>query len=125
MASAYQTHTAPESFSEGKRQKVLNHILRSDTVIVIVMHRDAQERVPEWEEVAAVAAAVQNMWLTATAMGLGAYWSTPAHMCQLDTFLKLSPGQRCLGLFYIGHYDMPQMEGSRQTLDEKVVWYTD
>lgn len=32
--------------------------------------------VPEWEEVAAVACAAQNMQLVATALGVAGYWSS-------------------------------------------------
>ena len=38
------------------------------------MKRD--KSLPKMEEVAAVSMAVQNMWLTATAHGVGCYWST-------------------------------------------------
>ena len=41
------------------------------------MQRDPGERIPEWEELASVACAVQNMWLSATSYGIGAYWSSP------------------------------------------------
>ena len=34
------------------------------------------DKVPEWEEVAAVAAAVQNMQLAAAALGVACYWSS-------------------------------------------------
>lgn len=125
MASAYRTHTPVESFKEGKLQKIHSHVLRADTVIAIVMQRDLQERIPEWEEVASVAAAVQNMWLTAAAFGLGAYWSTPAFYPYLGQFLQLQEGQRCMGLFYLGHHEMLPMDGQRTPLAEKVVWYTD
>ena len=35
-----------------------------------------KKQIPEWEEMAAVACAVQNMHLMATARGVAAYWSS-------------------------------------------------
>lgn len=122
LAEFYRVHTAPESFSEIKYSKTKNNPLRASAVIAIVMQRDPEERLPEWEEVAAVAAAVQNMWLTCAAHDIGAYWSSPAGILQADNFLGLSPGQRCLGLFYMGYHDLGELPGKRNPIDEKVEW---
>ena len=45
---------------------------------LIVMRRQAvpDKRMPEWEEMCATAASVQNMHLMAAGMGLGAFWSS-------------------------------------------------
>ena len=86
------------------------------------MQRDLEERLPEWEEIAAVACAVQNMWLTATAHGLGAYWSTPGAINAVGDFVELAEGERCLGFFYMGYTDAPHPEGKRAPLADKVQW---
>ena len=52
-----------ENASEFKAKKISQKFELSDTVIAICMQRDAKERIPEWEEIAATAMAVQNMWL--------------------------------------------------------------
>ena len=57
---------------------------------------------PEWEEIAATAMAVQNMYLTATAYEVGCYWSTPGMINHLREFLQLEENQKCIGLFYLG-----------------------
>ena len=36
----------------------------------------AEKRMPEWEELAATAAAVQNMHLMATSLGAAGYWTS-------------------------------------------------
>lgn len=41
------------------------------------MERQKVEKIREFEEIEAVACAVQNIHLTASARGLGAFWSTP------------------------------------------------
>ncbi len=75
MGDTYRANATPESFSEAKLEGARNKVLKSACVIAIVMevHPD---KVPEWEEGAAVSCAVQNMWLTTTALGIGAYWSS-------------------------------------------------
>ena len=122
MAEAYVNQVPKESFTEAKRKKIMTNVQRSDTVILIMLQRDKEERVPEWEEVAAVSMAVQNLWLSAAAYGLGGYWSTPSYIHDLNDWLDLPEGQKCLGLFYLGHYEMPFSPGQRDPIDEKVVW---
>ena len=59
-------------------------------------------KVAEWEEIAATAMAVQNMYLTCTAHAVGCYWGTPGFMFQLKDFLQLEENERCYGLFFMG-----------------------
>jgi nitroreductase len=122
LADYYVKTTPPDLFSEEKKQKAGENPRRSGAVIAIIMHRDAEQRVPEFEEIAAVAMAVQNMWLTCTALGLGCYWSTPAAALNADAFLGLQPGERCLGFFYIGRHNMPEVDGKRTGMEDKVLW---
>lgn len=121
MARLYQVGTTPETFDQAKYNAVREKILKSSCVIAIVMevHPD---KVPEWEEVAAVACAVQNMWLTATAYKVGAYWSTPGSIADLGDFLELTPSQKCLGLFYMGYHKAPRIEARRRPWEEKIKW---
>ena len=53
-----------EKISKVKIDKFIEKINLSDTVISICMNRDKDNRVPEWEEIAAISMAVQNMWLS-------------------------------------------------------------
>jgi nitroreductase len=122
LGEYYREHTPAEAFSEVKYKKTRNNPLRSAAVIAIVMRRDPEERLPEWEEIASVAAAVQNMWLTCAAHGIGAYWSTPESILKADGFLGLKPGERCLGLFYMGYHDLQDLAGKRGPIEEKVEW---
>lgn len=122
LAAWYQANTPPELFSDKKYAKTLNNPVRSSCVIAICMQRDLEERLPEWEEMAAVSCAVQNMWLCCTAYGIGSYWSTPRSILEAGEFLGLGPGERCLGLFYMGYHDMPELPGKRGNIREKVRW---
>ena len=95
---------------------------RAGAVIAIVLERDAEQRVPEWEELAAVSMSVQNMWLTCTELGLGCYWSTPQTALEATDFLGLTDRQRCIGLFYLGWHNLPEIPGKRSSIDGKIVW---
>ncbi len=122
LSGFYRKNTPPELFSEEKMKKNSENPLLSGAVIAIVMQREPAESLPEFEEIASVAMAVQNMWLTCTALGLGCYWSTPKAALMADEFLGLQPGQRCLGLFYLGWHEMPELPGKRTPVEEKTVW---
>lgn len=123
MGSWYVKNTPEEAYSEMAHKKMQGNPLRAGAVIVIVMQRHEASGLPEWEEIAAVSAAVQNMWLTCSAYGLGSYWSSPRAIQQADAFLELEPGQRCLGMLYIGRLaDAPTLPGNRQPIDAKVRW---
>ncbi len=105
-----------------KYQKMLKNPVRSACVIAICMKRHADSQLPEWEEIAAVACAVQNMWLSCTAYGIGSYWSSPSAILNGQAFLGLADNERCLGLFYMGHYDAEIPDGKRTGMEDKVEW---
>ena len=94
----------------------------SSCVIAVYMRRDPAERLPEWEEIAAVSAAVQNMWLSCTVRGIGAYWSTPSAFINAKDFFNLEEGERCLGLFYMGRWNPVELPAQRSPVADKITW---
>ncbi len=127
LAKIYEQVTAPESLKPAKAEKLVTNAERSSHLIVIAMKRQESEKIPEIEEVQAVACAVQNLHLTATAFGVGGYWSSGSAICsdQLREHLGLGPKDRVLGLFYVGHPQGNWPGGSRTPIQDKVVWKTD
>ncbi len=125
LANYYETHTAPEKFSPMKLKKTMKKPLQSACVIAICMQRDPAERVPEWEELAATACAVQNMWLSCTAYDIGCYWSSPKAIQLADQLFPLAAGEKCLGFLYMGYHQMEAVPGKRTTVAEKLVWFED
>jgi nitroreductase len=121
LAENYRTHTPPEAFVAAKHESLQSKVLQASCVIAINVELHPG-KVPEWEEVAAVACAVQNMWLTATALQVGAYWSTPAHLDALDRLLGLTDAQKCLGLFYMGYHAAKARPAVRGPIAEKLTW---
>ena len=122
LAEDYRSQTPEDQFSEMQYKKVMNKPVKAACVIAVCMQRDKAGKVSEWEEKAAVACAVQNMWLTATAYGIGAYWGTPGAIHRAKEFLDLGDGEQCLGFFFMGYTDDPFPEGKRGDIAEKVRW---
>ena len=86
------------------------------------MQRHPDNLLPEWEEIAAMSMAVQNLWLTATAYGLGGYWGSPALLAGAGDFMNLKEGERCYGLFFLAHYQAHERSGKRKDINDKVEW---
>lgn len=122
MAAWYKENTPEESYSHKKYEKQLTKPMLSPTIIAICMQRDPEERVPEWEEIAATAMAVQNMWLTCTAHNIGCYWSSPKSILDAKELLGLAEGERCLGLFYMGYHNLPEIPRQRGDIKDKVTF---
>lgn len=112
-----------EKPSKFKQRKIIDKFQQSSAVIAICLQRDPKESVPEWEEVAATAMAVQNIWLLATDMQIGCYWSSPAMIKDFDEFFDFEEGEKCLGLLYVGKTDHKWPMGERQTEIQTKVEY--
>lgn len=105
-----------------KAEKFTSALKDVPVAIAIILQRDVAERIPEWEEIAAVAMAVQNMWLTATSKGYGAFWSTPEFLPLLNEILHLETGQKLLGFFYVGEIAMEYPSPGRGNVKDKIEW---
>ncbi|KAK9805884.1 hypothetical protein WJX73_000956 [Symbiochloris irregularis] len=84
---------------------------------------------PEWEETCAVAAAVQNIYIMTSALGLGGYWSSwtaeARDTPEFKELLGLEEQDKCLGFFLLGVPKQGVVEGyrsSRGALSDKVAW---
>ena len=125
LSQWYDDHTPSDQYAEIKKNKLVEKPLLSDTIILIGYQRDLQDRLPEWEELAATAMAVQNMWLMAASLGIGAYWSSHPSIDAVPDWYQWPSGQICLGYFYMGWSEDGMREGQRGSLAEKVTWLTD
>jgi len=123
QAGLYQEKAGPR-FDEHKYRKMAETPLLASHVISIGMKRDVTGRIPEVEEIEAVACAVQNMYLTATAYGIGSYWSSGGITAyeEAKPFFSLGEHDRLLGFFYLGYIAKPPAEGFRKPIQEKVNW---
>ena len=114
-----------EKYSALKINKFIEKVKSSDTIISVCMTKDESNRVPEWEEIAAVSMAVQNMWLSCYVNDIGSYWSTPALKDDYAKHSGLNSNQKSLGFFFMGSYKHIETPKVRDGLDSKVaVSYT-
>jgi len=119
---SYKYLDVEERPKQMKVKKLIENPKRAAAVIAICMQRDPNESLPEWEEIAATAMAVQNMWLCCTELGIGCYWSSPGLIGYMDEFFEMKKGEKCLGFFYMGYYDEKLAEGIRGPIEDKVEW---
>lgn len=110
------------SIAPDKIEKFKTTMERVPVAMAIVLQRDPGKRLPEWEEIAAVSMALQNMWLLATEMELGAFWATPAFIDLFDEVLEIAEGQKCLGFFYVGQILVDYPSPGRGVIADKVEW---
>ena len=125
LADHYKASTPSDLYSDLKYEKIGAKPMQSSCVIAICMQRDPDERLPEWEELAAVSCAVQNLWLSGTARGIGMYWSSPSAIIKAREFLGLASGERCLGLLYLGKFEHQPTNVSREPIAGKVEWLSE
>ncbi|MBA4197100.1 MAG: nitroreductase [Chitinophaga sp.] len=115
---------AGASFKEDKYVKMQTQPLMASHIISIGMKRNEAKCIPEIEEIEAVACAVQNIYLSVSAYGLGGYWTSGGitYIDKAKTFFGLGEEDKLLGFFYIGHVAVPSPAAKRKPLEEKVEW---
>jgi nitroreductase len=118
LADFYKKNTPEEKFSEIKWKKAGERPLQSAYVLALCIERSPAELIPAWEETAALACAVQNLWLGCAALGIGAYWSTPDAIRSLGKLFDPSGKEECLGLFYMGWAPQEVPDSSRKSPQE-------
>lgn len=112
------------NFDDNKYRKLTEKPLQCSHIISIGMARDPKERIEPVEEAEAVACAVQNMYLTATAYGIGCYWGSGGitYWPEALPFFDLGENDQLLGFLYIGMPATKWPEGRRNPVSEKVSW---
>lgn len=124
VGEIYNVLRAPDAtWSEKLATKFGTKFDQSPVVLAIFINRDPEERIPEWEEVAAVGAAVTNIWTSLEAYNLGGFWSSPSFLTDdYGQWPSMAKNEKCLGIFYIGHHEAPELPRPRGAWEEKVTW---
>lgn len=119
-----QVTTADGTFSESKYEGLKVKPLEASHVIAIGMKRDEKKGLPEWEELGAVFCAVENMYLTATAYGVGCYLSTGGvtNFEEAKEFFGLGKEDKLCGFMFVGMLKGEPHEGRRKSIQEKTKW---
>ncbi|MCB1090206.1 MAG: nitroreductase [Verrucomicrobiae bacterium] len=126
LQEIYRRLTPEDEVRPDKLEKLGSQPLQAPVVIAIGMKRQPGGKIPEIEEIEAVACAVQNMHLTASAIGLAGAWLTPpiVYSDEMRDWLGLEPGDMCLGLFYLGWPKSEEWpETARSDLADKIVFH--
>jgi nitroreductase len=78
--------------------------MRAPTIVVAAARVQKGHRIPECEQIAAAAAATQNIMLAAHALGYGAMWKTgePAYDASVKAALGLNADDEIMGFLYLG-----------------------
>ena len=126
LGKTYLDQTPVDQQNDMKLAKMLTRPLKSSVVIAVSMKRQPEQKIMELEEIEAVACAIQNMHLTATAYGLGGFWSTPKliYSKTMNEFLELEDADKCLGLFYVGYPEIEWPKAHRKPLEYVTTWKT-
>ena len=110
--------------SQKKIERSQNNPLRSPTIIAVGVEPSDRNNVILKEEFAAVNAGVQNMLLTAHALGLGAIWRTGA-ICyhpKVTEFFGLSEHGEIIAFIYLGYPDVDPAPRKRTDGKELTTW---
>ncbi len=124
QAALYKSATPEPEFKDAKYQGLLHKPLLASHVIMIGMSRQESGKIPEAEEICAVACAVENMLLTAAAYGIACYWSTGGmtYHPEMLSFLGLEKKDKCMGMLYIGNYSGEALQSPRLPVETYTQW---
>ena len=125
QAACYKRVTESKgTFNPGKYDGLRTNPLKSSHIICVGMKRDEMKRVPEIEEVGAVFCAVENMYLTATAYGVGCYLSSGGitYVEEAKEFFGMGSEDKILGFLHVGIPQRTFPGGRRRPLEEKMKW---
>lgn len=98
--------------------------LRAPVLIAVGVDKPIEPQVVEIENIAAVAAACQNILLAAHAEGLGAIWRTGdwARDPHVKQFLGFAVDQHLLGFLYIGYPETRPEPPQRPSFEDRTTW---
>ena len=111
-----------------KAQALINKerskLLRSPIIIIVAAERPNLPNVLAIENIEAVAAAVENMLLTAEEMGLACMWRTgdAAYDPRVKAWLGLSAEDHIVAFVYAGYPAIPHLERKPMPFEEKTTW---
>ena len=98
---------------------------RSPVLIAVGVAKPEDSREIELEDICACAAAVQNMLITAHALGLGAKWRTTgsgAYEPEVKQFLGFEEDQHVVAILYIGFPQQATQPPLRPSFEDRTHW---
>ncbi len=125
-ADLYKRITPEESFAEATYERLLHCTDKASHLIVAMMQRGANPKIPVIEEVAATSAAIEHILLGATSLGISSFWSTGGMTLkpEFKDMLSLGEEDQVLGMLFLGYTDEASKDGSRVIpIQDKVRWF--
>ena len=99
LQGLYQVLTPTHAFKKEKHEKLGRNPLLAPVVLAICMQRGNNAKIPELEEVEAVACAVQNLHLSASAAGCGFGQPRPSGSAEMRLSSGSATRTRAWGFF--------------------------
>jgi len=123
-AEQYRQTTDPDKFTPAKYEKQLHNGDSASHLILVYMERGSNPNITVQEELCATAAAVENILLGASALGIAVLWSTGGTVLHpsMKAWLGLRAEDIVLGLLYLGYTDDLPRPGKRSPIDNKTQW---
>lgn len=121
-----KTQNLAEDMLQKKVSKFDQMAKQVSHILSISVAFDEMKRVPQWEEIAATAAAVQNMYLGMDSLEIAGYWSTGnTDSNESRNYLNLSDHERHLGWLFLGEKqkDLPSPRRIRKPTSEYTIWH--
>lgn len=125
----YYKHLYEDISDEQKKTDKYNYLknypLKAACMIGVIFSKSSNMNIPEWEELAAISCAVQNMAISATSYNLGSYWATGGSAIEYVRTFALQEHEQSLGLFFIGYPEDQALsvKKRRTSIEKKVSWF--
>jgi len=123
-AELYKAANPGEGFNQTVYTNLSSQFGGASHVIIPYQKRGDLPKIPKFEEVIAASCAVQNLLLGATALNIGAFWSTGGMVLKpaFAEHFGLGAEDSVLGVLFLG-YTETQPEGKRKIpIEEKITW---
>jgi nitroreductase len=123
MGEAAARKAATSEAGERARSSATGKPLRAPYVVAVYAEPNPAEM--EIEEIAATAAAAQNMLLAAHALGLAAMWRSGdlVYSPEVRNYLRMPDSAIMLGVIYIGFPAMESPTRERTSVDSVTTWW--
>jgi len=98
--------------------------MRAPVIIAVGVDKPSEPKVSQIENVAAAAAACQNILLAAHAQGLGVQWRTGEWALdpRVKEFLGFAEDQILISFLYLGYPEVPIEPYERPSYEDRTVW---
>ncbi len=122
MAESFHQQNPDVSAEAVEKTRLLP--MRAPVIIAVGVDKPGEPKVSETENVAAAAAACQNILLAAHAQGLGVKWRTGEWALdpRVKEFLGFAPDQILISFLYIGYPEAPIESYERPSFQDRTVW---